>query len=212
MDKRTFAQALVRERTKKAMTPDFMAERVYVKVEDYIKWEAGEELPPLDTAQKLADVLGVPLDSLTSATYEPKLRMGKEDGISESDKKRETEEYEQLSEKRYNQGKTMMKVIIGLDVLSLILSLFTTNILTTVFRIIMLVCLWKGHSWARYVYTALTAIGTLIIFVLLGSYFEANLLLGVFALINVVWGAVVCVLLLANKSIDEFLYEQKTSY
>lgn len=212
MDKRAFAQALVRERTKKAMTPEFMAERVYVKVEDYIKWENAEELPPLDTAQKLADVLGIPLDSLTNTAYEPKLRMGKEDGISEADKERETAEYEQLSEKRYNQGKTMMKVIIGLDVLSLILSLFTTNILTTVFRIVMLVCLWKGHSWARYVYTALTAIGTLIIFVLLGSYFEANILLGVFALINVVWGAVVCVLLLANKSIDEFLYEQKTSY
>lgn len=212
MDKRTFAQALVRERTKKAMTPEFVAERVYVTVTEYNKWETGEDLPPLDTAQKIADVFGVPLDALTNAVYEPKMRMGKEDDISDEEKKRELAEYEQLSARRYSQGKTLMKVIIGLDIVSLILSFFTTNILTSVFRIIMLVCLWRGQSWARYVYAALTAVGTLIIFAMLGLYFEANVLLGAYALINVAWGAAVCVLLLANKSIEEFLYEQKTSY
>ena len=212
MDKASFSQALKRERQKRAMTPEFVAERIYVSVTEYNKWEAAEELPPLDTAQKIADVFGISLDTLTTSVYEPKMRMGKEDEISEEEKKRKLDEYEALSVKRYNKGRLLMIIIILLDVISLILSIFTTNILTTVFRIVMLFCLWRGHSWARYVYTALTGIGTVILFVLLGQYFEMHVLLGIFALANVVWGAVVCVLLLANKSIEEFLYEQKTSY
>ena len=211
VNKQTFAQALKREREARAMPPSLVAERVYVSIDEYNKWENAEELPSLESAQRLADVFGISLDRLTSPVYQPKIRMGAEDGISEAEKAQLLAKHENEDTVRYNRGRIMMTIIIAVDVVSLVLSFFTANILSSIFRIVMLICLWRGHSWARYVYTALTAIGTLITFAITGQLFDTHILLGIVALAEVAWGVIVCVLLIANKSIEEFLYEQKTS-
>lgn len=214
MDKQGFAAALKREREARAMTPELVAQRVYVSTQKYLDWENAKELPDLDTAQKLADVFAIPLDSLTNAVYvyEPKLKMGTGDEISEEERKRIIAERENADIDRYNRGQLLMKIIIIVEAVMLAISFFTSSILSSIFRIIMLVCLWKGQSWARYVYVALTAIGTLMIFAVMGALFEMSVILGILGIIEIAYGIAVCVLLTANKSIDEFLYEQKTSH
>ncbi len=214
MDKQGFAAALKREREARAMTPELVAQRVYVSTQKYLDWENAKELPDLDTAQKLADVFAIPLDSLTNAVYvyEPKLKMGAGDEISEEERKRIIAERENADIDRYNRGQSLMKIIIIVEAVMLAISFFTSSILSSIFKIIMLVCLWKGQSWARYVYVILTAIGTLIIFAAMGALFETSVVLGVLGIIEIAYGIAVCILLTANKSIDEFLYEQKTSH
>lgn len=189
-----------------------MAERVYVSTDKYLSWEKGEAVPDLETAAKLADVFGVSLDTLTNAVYTPKLQMGIDDGISEKERKAILAERENAEIDRYNRGRLLMKIIIAIEAVMLALSFFTTNLLASIFRIIMLVCLWRGHSWARYVYVILTAIGALITFALTGQLFEMSIILGIIAIAETLYGVVVCVLLIANKSVEEFLYEQKTSH
>ncbi len=211
MDKRSFGQALAAKREAHGMSAEGLAAALGVPYEEYAAIERGEKEATLEFAKSCADAFGVSLDELTSYTYVPKLRMGAEDGITAKDLESAATERENEEIRRYNRGRTIMQVILILEVISLVLSLFTSSLLATIFKIVMLVCLWKGHTWARTVYVLLTAIGTLLIFAVTGQLFDTHIILGLFALANVAWGIVVCVLLLASKSVEEFLYEQSTS-
>ncbi len=211
MDKRSFGQALAAKREAHGMSVTGFAAALGVPYEEYAAIESGEKEATLEFAKSCADAFGVSLDELTSYTYVPKLRMGAQDGISAADKEPAAAERENEEIRRYNRGRTIMQIIIILEVISLVLSLFTSSLLATVFKIVMLVCLWRGHTWARTVYVLLTAIGTLIIFAVTGKLFDASIALGIMSLAFVAWGVVVCVLLIASKSVEEFLYEQSTS-
>lgn len=210
MDKRAFGQALAAEREAHGMSAEGFASAVGIPHSEYLTYERGEVLPSLELAQTFAEALGVPIDRLTSTTYVPPLRMGKEDGISKAETEQSLKERSDDSVKRYDRGRRIMQIIIAVNIVSLVLSLFTQNIITTVFEIVMLVCLWRGQTWARLVYVLLTAVGTLITFAVTGRLLDMNILLGVLALTETAWGVAVCVLLLSNRSVEEFLYEQST--
>ena len=49
------------------LTQEALAERVGVARQTIVKWEAGESAPDLETAGRLAEVLGISLDDLVNA-------------------------------------------------------------------------------------------------------------------------------------------------
>ena len=210
MDNRVFGRNLAAKREANGMSAEAFASAFGISLDEYCAIERGEREVTLDFAKRCADTFAVSLDELASEKYEPKFRMGALDGISDAEKASADAEREQNEVRLYNRGRTAMQIIIALEVISLVLSLFTNSLLATVFKIVMLVCLWKGRTWARTVYVILTGIGTLITFALVGQSFEAHWLLGTAALVSVAWGIAVCVLLLASKAVEEFLYEQSS--
>lgn len=217
MDKRAFGQALIRERERHGMTADGFAHALGLTAEEYAAYERGDTLPSLELAQTFAQALGVPLDTLTAHSYVPPLRMGKEDGTTREEKERIERELENAAIDRYNRGRRWMLAIIiveavfcGIDLLAS--GLFNlAALIASGLEIAMIVCLWRGKTWARYIFVGLNIIGILLNLLTLGST-DGEMLLIVIGVVVIAWQVITCVLLCANKSVEEFLYEQSTLY
>lgn len=69
-----FGENLLQMRKLRGMTQEEVAEKVGVSRQAVGKWEAGETVPDLDMARKLAEVFDVSLDDL--AKYRPEENLG----------------------------------------------------------------------------------------------------------------------------------------
>lgn len=215
MDKKSFGHALARERENHGMSAEGFARALGLTPEEYAAYENGEALPSLDLAKTFAEALGVPLDKLTAHKYVSEYRMKCDDGVSDAEKKAIEDEMERAEIERYNRGKKIMTVIVAAQAivvaLNFILGGFATlsGIVGAVLNIILLVCLYNGKLWARYVFVGLTVLGIIsdIIFV---TNVNAPPFFYVVCAAIILIRAIVCALLLWCKSVEEFLYEQST--
>ncbi|MBE6611888.1 MAG: helix-turn-helix transcriptional regulator [Ruminococcaceae bacterium] len=209
MTNRAFANNLLRQREALGLSQEDFALSIGVSAEEFAAWERGDAMPPLDVAGRIASKCGISLDELTESHYQPKMRFGSEDGVSESEKQREWAEYEAAADRRYTIGRRIMLAVLITEIISLVISFFFQNILVSVFIIIMLVCLWRGQNWARYVFAGLCAFAGIMNFIRLPA--AADFLPALIISIAIIaYQLIVAALVLWNPCVDEFLSEQNS--
>lgn len=209
---RAFANNLLRQREALGLSAEDFALSINVPADEYAAWERGDAMPPLDVAGRIAGKCGVTIDELMQGEpYQPKLRFGGEDTETESEKAREWAAYEQAADRRYTKGRRIMLAIIITEVIALVLSIFFQNILVSIFSIVMLIFLWRGKAWARYVFAILHLIDGVIDLLLLPHVADEPLVL-VFGILLTAYelaaGAFVCF----SPAVEEFLSEQQQIY
>ncbi len=217
MNKKEFGEELARTRERFGMSQSGLAQALGISQEQFALWEEGKELPTNEQITQIADALGVPVGSLTAALYKPRVSFRGMDDESEEEKKRMIAEYESASEDRYFRGKKIVRWIVIIEsiltALSFILRLALnplTAFISLALSIIIIVCLWRGHPWARILFIALGIWGVFfdVIYVFSMSNIPSAFMISF--MINLAYKITVCVLLFANKSVEEFLYSQYT--
>ena len=163
-------------------------------------------------AERIAQKCGVTVDELMHAgsAYQPKLNFGSEDGISESEKQREWAAYEEAADRRYVRGRRIMKAILITEIAALVLSLFTQSILASVLQIVVLVFLWRGKKWARYIFAGLCLFSGVVNLIALARL-DHPVVIAIAILITtyqLAAGALIC----WNPAVEEFLSEQDSIY
>ena len=208
-----FAKSLIRERQALGISPEELSGRLGVSTDEYVAWENGSVMPPVDLAAKLAAMFGTTVEEMMKSDYIPPMRMGAASGepMSENEKQREWADYEQQLDNRCARGRKIVKTILIVEIVFLIASFFGRSLLSTVLNIVILVFLWRGKSWARYVYVGLSVLG-----VLSDALITTQLTdfpgMFVFALLVIVYRVATCILLCASKSVDDFLSDQNSNY
>ncbi len=217
MNKKEFGEELARIRERYGMSQSGLASALGVSEQQFADWEDGKELPSNEQMQAIADALGIPVGSLTAALYKPRVSFRGMDEESEEEKKRMIAEYESASEERYFKGRKIVRWIVIIEsiltALSFILRLAlnpVTAFISLALSIIIIVCLWRGHPWARILFIALGIWGVFfdVIYVFSMSNIPSSFMISF--MINVAYRITACVLLFANKSVEEFLYSQYT--
>ena len=206
-----FANKLAKERDAHGLSAEALAGQLGVSADEYAAWERGEVMPPVDKAAELASILGTTVDEMLGSNYMPQMRMGAMDVETPSEKKREWAEYEAEIDRRCERGRKIMKAILIAEVIFLILSFFGRSLVASILNIVILVFLWRGKSWARYVYVGLSAFGIILDLLTTAQLTEIPILF-VLSLVIIAYRVTACALLLANSSVEEFLSEQNTIY
>ncbi|MBQ8508659.1 MAG: helix-turn-helix transcriptional regulator [Clostridia bacterium] len=173
-------------------------------------WEAGEFSPTLEQASAVAKELGVSIDELTGGEYVPKLRFGEVSGEAPVDIEQQLELHHEESRRLYERGRLIVKIIIIVEAAFTAISMLRGfNLLALALEIALIVCLWKGKAWARWVYVALSALG------IIGDLFttaryssQLPIWLTVILLLFIAYRIAVCILLGTNRAVKEFLYDQ----
>ncbi|MBQ2709763.1 MAG: helix-turn-helix transcriptional regulator [Clostridia bacterium] len=209
---RAFANNLLRQREALGLSAEDFALSINVPADEYAAWERGDAMPPLDVAGRIAGKCGVTIDELMQGEpYQPKLRFGGEDTETESEKAREWAAYEEAAERRYVRGRRIVKAIIIIEAIAMVPVVFVSNIFGTIFSILTLVFLWRGKTWARYVYAILSAIAALSniarILLISGSAL-ADVILLVLIAYQITTGILICF----SRDVEEFLSEQQSIY
>ena len=136
-----------------------------------------------------------------------------EEYISEQDKQKMIDEYEQTSAKQLLTGKIIVCVIaVSSFIFSTISNiLFDFNVFDILISYAMAIALFCGVRWIRWLYVASAFISCLTFFSVLASSSTDIPALGWFIItLGTAYDLVCGVLLAFNKSVSEFLYHQQT--
>ena len=208
---RAFANNLLRQREALGLSAEDFALSINVPADEYAAWERGDAMPPLDVAGRIAGKCGVTIDELMQGEpYQPKLRFGGEDTETASEKAREWAAYEEAAERRYVRGRRLVRTIIIIEAIAMFPGIFVNNIIASVLCILMLVFLWRGKSWARYLYTGLSVLAALSN--IARVFIAAHPVMQIISLVLAAYQITAAVLICASPAVEEFLSEQQQIY
>jgi len=207
---RAFANNLLRQREALGLSAEDFALSINVPADEYAAWERGDAMPPLDVAGRIAGKCGVTIDELMQGEpYQPKLRFGGEDTETASEKAREWAAYEQAADRRYVRGRRLVRTIIIIEAIAMFPGIFVNNIIGSVLCILMLVFLWRGKSWARYLYTGLSVLAALSN--IARVFIAAHPVMQIISLVLAAYQIAAAVLICTSPAVEEFLSEQQQS-
>ena len=208
---RAFANNLLRQREALGLSAEDFALSINVPADEYAAWERGDAMPPLDVAGRIAGKCGVTIDELMQGEpYQPKLRFGGEDTETASEKAREWAAYEEAAERRYVRGRRLVRTIIIIEAIAMFPGIFVNNIIASVLCILMLVFLWRGKSWARYLYTGLSVLAALSN--IARVFIAAHPVMQIISLVLAAYQITAAVLICTSPAVEEFLSEQQQIY
>lgn len=72
MDTEKMRQILIKERKIRKITQEKLSEQLNISRGAYAKYETGDNIPPLDTIVKIADIYNLPLDYLVGREIKQK--------------------------------------------------------------------------------------------------------------------------------------------
>lgn len=133
--------------------------------------------------------------------------------LSAAEKEQLKREYEQRQDKRYADGQRIIFWIATINIAgSVLLFFFRFNFISMIIQICLSIALYRGVSWVRYLF----AIGAaLSVFATLGIIFGEDFGVGIagwlmlLLFVELVYHVASAVILFTNRSVSEFLYEQK---
>ncbi len=135
--------------------------------------------------------------------------------MNDTEKLAAVEEYEKNYQKRYKTGKTIVSVIVIINLLATAVSaIIDFNLFTVIFNVAISIALFLGVSWIRYlcsVFCVLDSFLYLYLITNLSSYPQDTLTVSLivwFAAL-IIYKIAVAVLIAFNKNVADFLYAQK---
>lgn len=207
----TLGETLRRLRTERGFTPEGLSAALGIPAERFCDWEAGRSEPSLAEARALSDAMGVTLDEL-SGTPLPRMNphaLG--DDVSDAEKQRLFEEYEAASDARIIRGRMLVRAILIVEaVLTFLSFLQSPNLLSVVLSVVLIVFLWRGKPAARWIFIICSALSAGVNLTLIGPALRGAPWVALFALAIIAYRVTACVLMAANRSIRDFLYDQDT--
>ncbi len=202
MDMTLFASHLRDLRTSHGMSAQTLADAAGVSVSEYHAWEDGNARPSAEQMLRVAAALGIPAEDII---YGGITMMPLSDGTSAEERRAEYEAYTEEQERRYQRGKRYVIAIIIIEAIGSLLSFLLTpsapSLIIGILAAVVLVCLWNGKIWAKWVIVVLSGLNGL---TALFSLLTAN----PFAILSLAYSITVCVLLCANESVSDFLSYQ----
>ena len=202
MDMTLFASHLRDLRTSHGMSAQTLADAAGVSVSEYHAWEDGNSRPSAEQMLRVAAALGIPAEDII---YGGMTMMPLADDTTAEQRRAEYEAYSAEQERRYHRGKCYVITIIIIEALGTLLSFLLmpsgASLIAGIFAAVILICLWNGKIWAKWVMVVLSGLTAL---AALFSLLAAN----PFAILNLAYNIAVCVLLLANESVSDFLSYQ----
>ena len=160
------------------------------------------------SAQTLADAvcvtaaLGIPAEDII---YGGMTMMPLADDTTAEQRRAEYEAYSAEQERRYRRGKRYVITMIIIEAIGSLLSFILmpsgASLFAGILAAVVLVCLWNGKTWAKWVMIVLSGLNAL---KALFSLLTAN----PFAILSLAYSIAICVLLLANESVNDFLSYQ----
>jgi transcriptional regulator with XRE-family HTH domain len=202
MDMTLFATHLRDLRTSHGMSVQTLADAAGVTVSDYHAWEDGAARPSAEQMLRIAAALGIPAEDII---YGGMTMMPPADDTTAEQRRAEYEAYAEEQERRYRRGKRYVTAIIIMEAIGSLLSFLLmpsgASLISGILAAVVLVCLWNGKVWAKWVMVVLSGLNAL---AALFSLLAAN----PFAILTLAYSIAVCVLLLANESVSDFLSYQ----
>ena len=202
MDMTLFATHLRDLRTSHGMSAQTLADAAGVTVSDYHAWEDGAARPSAEQMLRIAAALGIPAEDII---YGGMTMMPLADDTTAEQRRAEYEAYTAEQERRYRRGKRYVTAIIIIEAIGSLLSFLLmpsgASLISGILAAVVLVCLWNGKVWAKWVMVVLSGLNAL---AALFSLLAAN----PFAILTLAYSIAVCVLLLANESVSDFLSYQ----
>ena len=220
------ADKLVALRRAKGLSQQEVAEKLGVTRQAVSRWEQGETSPDTDNLIALLELYGTTLQELTAPgpgrpamhddAYTPALRFGR---LDEDTPDAETRE-QLLATRRerekgdLDRGCLIVNTLLITELIVMILGLFVTlfqGIIGFLLDLVVLVCVWRGKPWARYLWAACIIIWDVIILVALQEILRDLTPAGIALVIGLlVFRTAEAVLLLISPSVKAYLYWKST--
>lgn len=134
--------------------------------------------------------------------------------MSELNDQSQDQFFSSLDEKRarrYKEGKIILCTIAVIQIINILLNAILLNFIYSILHIVLLLYLFRGVTWIKYFYAFAAALRA--IFTLYGLTSPELIIEKPFSLyitiVLLVYDIAVCIILLKNKGVSEFLYEQK---
>ena len=203
---KSFGSQLCKNMKKHGVSSKGMSEMTGINESDILLWMNGKAMPSLEQASKLSDALGIPVHELTS--YSPEVRFHGIDEYTEEEKQAMAEKISADRERQYKQGKTLVILLVVLEIIGTAISmLFVMDLLWLALMIVSFVLIFKGVPWARYMYIFYALRCTVLFFCFLEiSYFTDPFFY--FEMIPYVVHFIGGMLLAFNSSVKEYLYSR----
>lgn len=202
MDMALFAAHLRDLRTSHGMSVETLAAAAGVSVSEYHAWEDGNARPSAEQMLRVAAALGIPAEDII---YGGITMVPLADETTAEERRAEYEAYTGEEERRYRRGKRYVCAIILIEAIGTLLSFLLepsgVALFAGILAAVILVFLWNGKPWAKWVIVVLSGLNAL---AALFSLLAAN----PFAILTLAYNITVCVLLCANESVSDFLSYQ----
>ena len=224
------ADRLVALRRARGLSQSDVARQLGVSRQAVSKWEQADSSPDTDNLIALLSLYGVTWEeflgqeapatpSQSAAPHtppEPNFSFAEE----ETPEEREVAfaAYLEEREKLYGRGKRIVRTVIVIEAVFTALSLFwDSNLLSLILSVVVLVCLWKGKPWARWLFVVECGFGAfasvLFLLTLLGEAATVGGIVYLFAALLgllTLYHVATCMLFFRSRAVEEYLYAQYT--
>ena len=207
----TFSETLTRLLAEHGMTPEGLSANLGIPLDRFRAWENGSVQPTLEEARLLADAMGVSLDELSPRRLPRLNSRAFGDSESEEEKRRMIAEYEAADEARTEKGRRLVRIILIVEaILSLISLILTLDLLSAALSVVLIVFLWRGKPAARWAFVICSVLSAAVTSTFIGPALQSAPPLALWVLAIVAYRVAACALILFNRSIRDFLYDQDT--
>lgn len=222
------ADRLVALRRACGLSQSDVARQLGVSRQAVSKWEQADSSPDTDNLIALLRLYGVTWEEFlgqeSSVTAPAAPHSPPEPDFSFADEETPEERevafaaYLEKRESLYGRGKRIVRTAIVIEAVFTALSLFwDSDLLSLILSVVVLVCLWQGKPWARWLYVVECGFSAfasvLFLLTLLGEAATVGGIVYLFAALLgllTLYHVATCVLFFRSRAVEEYLYAQYT--